>query len=78
MAVTHKLLSDLEYQTAFGIGDLRPCYCGRILGRLQTMLAFSTSFKEVTNANIELLVLVEIVEGEIARVEKGIELAVSA
>ena len=73
-----ELLANVESQGSFGVGDLGAGDGRLIAGSLQTPLPFVAAFEQVSDPNIELLSLIQIVAGKILRTEKWDELAVSS
>jgi hypothetical protein len=71
-----ELLSYIECQCAFGIANLSTCYRCLITSGLKTPLTLVTTFKEVSDPNIELLNIVQIIPGKILRTEERDELGI--
>ncbi len=71
-----KLLADIEGQSALGVGNLGASDGGLVLGRLQAMLAFAPTLKEISQPGIELLNFSHIVGVEVGRSKNRQELGI--
>ena len=70
------MLPDVEGERAFGVGDLGDGHRGLILGGLQTALPLAAAFKQISEAEVELLALVQIVGGEVIGLKDRDELRI--
>jgi hypothetical protein len=66
-----ELLSDVEDQLPFGIGNLRANNGGCILGSLQAMLPLFAALKKIANASIELRIVIQIVAAKLIGLKDG-------
>jgi hypothetical protein len=64
-----KLLAHVEGQGALGVGDLGASDGRLILGSLQAPLPLAAAFEQVTDANVELLILVQVLARKVLRTE---------
>src|SRR5580704_6106010 len=71
-----ELLGDIKSELALVVGHLSTSNGGLIFSGLQAMLTLSAALEKVTNAQVELRLVFEVIRGKVAGLEKGKELRI--